>query len=1722
MRKNKFYKIIAIFLLINMLELSFHSTLVYALTGGPSQAEFTSYEPIGSSDMVNLMTGDFTYNMPLVNVPGPEGNFALPLTYRAGIGPEQEASWVGLGWNINAGAIARSLNQYPDDARGVKNSGSTTDPDKDLNYVTNVGIGAVSTVDNYLFYQRTWNSVTGTGGAVSLFGLVSASWSGDGSNSTTILGVTGTHNPNGKSGVTIDVAQTTQNIISIGSMIMGGAGMANAGAAFAIGNTMMGAAQAYSGYVDAKSSGQSASQGYMGYRPIEDPSSNFWHKKVTYVLDQTRTEQMHGTLYLGAQEDIAPVPGGSLESSAYFPIINGSVAKFFKSNGGPSATTVASDMHVNVSNVYAHNVEPTSLAHDFFSVMGNTITGAIQPYRMDVGSLAYPRQMSEYEYKFNLLPFVPKSDYKVQFRYPNSYANKYEYQLGDGTLGTNNDGTDDARLRYNYTDPIFNSGSRIEGERLGLFSKRLVQGRHIDWFTNAELRSTDNTVNPVKKGQILEASSNFSRTDLPKDGIGGFAITAEDGTTYHYSLPVYNKKQYTKEFKESNYSTMTFTSPYAIEWLLTAITGSDFIDRNANGLADEADWGYWTKFEYGKYSDNYKWRSSYSSTGYSDKDVSQENFVEGVKEIYYLNTISTRSHTALFIKGRKIDGKSHYGTSPSNLGIDESLPVSSLYLNQIVTFNNEDFKKLTTANGIGAGIPAYTTSSGTSSPLNPDAAQGGRFLSSFDYEKNVYDVSDATTEQKSFIESNCTNTVNFYYDYSLCMGTPNSFTQFIPPTYKTPGVLSGKLTLKSIVFGGPKGTSLLPGNYAFEYNNENDAAYTYGTEKWDGWGMYYSGGIRNINGHRYALNTNDAKAWSLKKVINPMGSTIEVEYERDSYSSIADKGLTVNIPITGLDGNRIFFDISNLHGLKLNQILSNGQTVNLQKFWIFQKQTCWEPLSPNWQVERPLEELSSSQTVNNINDNSFEISRAGFCGGAGNTLTGCSACSFSSIEGYITVPSFTKNGGDLRVSKIIVGDGIVTQKVRYIYTQDGKANGITSGVVSKEPAFIADVDYDFYKWYDWPSTPVLYGKVTVLGGKLDTDEDFLSKTVYTFQTPQKDMIKIENQNTWTPQILSKWDNQTYWSRFSHQKNLFNIEVSTSKIGQLLWVQAFDKTNRQVASTALGYRDTKERHEGEQGLYREGTLLTECVKTPQDPGSSYKNYIHKYARTNKLYVPSVHTFTSWSGDQGSRYEIKAEFDFLSGEVVSNETKSSSEKRFATYNLLAYEKYPEMGSKVYNASNKNMMSQIAQSYLFKVKPAKEVNCITTLIKSNLYNVVLDNYVLPDYQKAGDVINFVGIDKYLPGGIKSYANGKILSISTDRKSFVYSGGIDINSPKLLIQFHPISSSIQTWSNKDSIRGYESGNYKNIANKVWRKQSTYVWNSPHVESDGIMKDFVDFNWTNSTLLNQYWMKASEITKYDQFSRPVEIRDVNGNYATSKFGYDKKHVISSVANSNYVSSTYDGFENIDSRTNYERTDGELYRPIGRMTQTASIKAHTGQYLVKVNKTLESHGWGPGYWLSGADANNLIKGKKYVASVWVHASSDAQTILNVGFNKVSYLKSIADAVLTCGQWKLIKVEFEVPANYSYNANDPNGLNILLWNNGTGDSYFDDFMLRPKDAQMTNTVYDHKTGLVTHVLDNNGLYVRNEYDSRNRVKAIYKETAKGEIKVKEFDYHYAGE
>ncbi len=82
--------------------------------GGPSQPEMTSFKSVGTDNMVSPFTGDFSYNIPLLDV----GGYPVNMFYNSGVTMDQESSWVGLGWNINPGTVTRNMRGLPDDFNG--------------------------------------------------------------------------------------------------------------------------------------------------------------------------------------------------------------------------------------------------------------------------------------------------------------------------------------------------------------------------------------------------------------------------------------------------------------------------------------------------------------------------------------------------------------------------------------------------------------------------------------------------------------------------------------------------------------------------------------------------------------------------------------------------------------------------------------------------------------------------------------------------------------------------------------------------------------------------------------------------------------------------------------------------------------------------------------------------------------------------------------------------------------------------------------------------------------------------------------------------------------------------------------------------------------------------------------------------------------------------------------------------------------------------------------------------------------------------------------------------------------------------------------------------------------------------------------------------------------------------------------------------------------------
>ena len=777
-RNKTFVRVLVLVQLLLMAESSFLANYSWALTTGPFQPEYISYEEPGATDMVNLLTGDFSFSLPVMEVPGPEGSFSLPLSYHAGIGPDQEASWVGLGWTMNPGAITRAVNGYPDDANGESHSITK----KDLTGVR----GWTSSILG--FGEVGWNTMQGHYGMVNLL-LVSLEYDNKGVSSVGVAGLSVSRN-----GLKFDAAAFGLTLLSIG--LTAGLGEVVTGLGLLKQET-------YDFITNTASMGISA---LSGSNPMNAPDLGAWqysrkvkqeflHKDYWIWLDQARTEKMYGALYLGnaptaSYTNTDPSVNLNLTTNG----VSTPLSSFPRSTSTGSVGS-ASDMSQAVSSSanYYQTDNPSLLSTDNYSVKAPGISGSITPYRLDIGSVSMPREMSTNHDRLVSVGYL--NNYKVPFIYDGTPTNAYFQHVGGasgvnsptfyfGASSTNSYVPSVSTLNLNLNDVV------LQNQRIGpnITNNRIAKESHVEWISNEDIlneatrsslgfqdfltgtpRTTFRTnvnipgiyqsmafyssmpsfsatipinaqdISKFAVGQIVDLNLTIHQTGqsdqlstvsgatissvgsasitvssgsispylgmnvdiqlilhIPQDiskAIGGYSITNSGGVTYHFAIPAYDYEQITtmKDLSDpsNKYTVLNRLGAFANTWLLTAITGPDYVDRGpggtANGIVDDADWGYWVKLNYGLYSSNFQWRIPFSGDRNDPANTSATNTI-GRKQMYYLNSVETRSHVALFVKDLRLDSKSVNGVQSLKL-TDMCLVKKEVYQTWMSTYS---------------------------------------------------------------------------------------------------------------------------------------------------------------------------------------------------------------------------------------------------------------------------------------------------------------------------------------------------------------------------------------------------------------------------------------------------------------------------------------------------------------------------------------------------------------------------------------------------------------------------------------------------------------------------------------------------------------------------------------------------------------------------------------------------------------------------------------------------------------------------------------------------------------------------------------------------------------------------------------------------------------------------------------------------------------------------
>ncbi len=947
--------------LMKLLPLS-NETMQTALLpdGGPDQPEVKSFTPIGTSDMVNPFTGDFSYNVPLMDVDG----YPLNIAYTAGITMDQEATWVGLGWNLNPGVINRTLRGMPDEFDGNDYI------EKDFNVKKNWTVGGAVSADFELFgfgndvitatpqgndtsYANnfslsaslgvSYNNYTGYSSTISLGPSLSFSQNNGALTETIGLGFSSSSSGGATLSPSIGLKRKygkKEAKLNIGTSINSREGLSNTTVSFTRTKEKI--------LTLKKDDGSKEKITVKRKLPI---SSSFNFGQTTYIPYLTMPFRTHGqTFSFKYGFDIAgsdfPIEFSGSYNVQWLAYKHKVAPAFGYMNleKGVGNENALLDFNREHEGPYSSNISVLpipNLTYDLFNVSGQGVSGSYRPFRKDVGHVFDPT-MNNYSENGSIgveagMGGTFKGGVDISETFSSSYAADWSES---GNV---------ARQRYNFgssgyhfreaneksvdADPNhFNKIGGAKAVRFDVDSYRSIRNKLDD--TQGNFYGQDDLVKTGsdRRNQVVytltngELKSGLGIEQLHPSAmawdynsmdhhIGQFTVLNEEGSRYVYGIAAYSHYQkdvsfavaenksghmYPVDFTKGlvqydpgvddsgnndrgfdNYYNSVKTPSFVHSFLLTTVLNADYVDADNVSGPSKGDLGGYLKFDYNKIN-NYHWRNpinqnkaSFDEGLNADKMDEKAHYIAGEKELWYVKTIKSKNHIAIFHTSNRADGVS--ANTDDNGGL-------------ITAQNAPSMQKLDS-------IQLYSLAD--------------------------YDANPATAIPLK--------TVHFQYDYSLCNN------------YDANSNGGGKLTLKKIFFTYQYTNKGRYTPYLFDYGQQfgtvvstlGDTTYqvidivnpAYAIKNMDRWNNYkpqssFSNSIetdpvRNSDFPYVGLNkqfTNKAMiAWNLTTINLPSGGKIEVDYESDSYAYVQNKRANQMFKIIAIESCAASNSSQNIH-----------------------------------------------------------------------------------------------------------------------------------------------------------------------------------------------------------------------------------------------------------------------------------------------------------------------------------------------------------------------------------------------------------------------------------------------------------------------------------------------------------------------------------------------------------------------------------------------------------------------------------------------------------------------------------------------------------------------------------------------------------------------------------------------------------------------------------------
>ncbi|QNR26109.1 hypothetical protein [Croceimicrobium hydrocarbonivorans] len=940
-RNKRSLKFISQALLLSFLFQLISPTTAWALTGGPSQPEVESFQAIGVTDLVDPFTGDFSYNIPLLDV----GGYPINLSYSSGITMDQEASWVGLGWNLNPGVINRSMRGIPDEFDGDE---IKTEMSMRRN-------------ETYTFRGNFGSELFG-------IDMLPEDFAGISLNQGVTL------NYNTFTGVGIDISAGVSLALDFGKS-GGSYGTAKLGLNF-LGSSENGAdfspSVNYSNKLFQTNVGLSLGASVnsrLGFKGLTNgislspPSINFARGNSFYMVN----------FKLGAGGFTSFLPN-TYVPQLQLPYTSGNYGATFKFGGtlfgldgtfdiggtysyqdlmtnqknSPSYGYTKMEGALNVDNAtmdfnrerdgafdkYTTNLPVTNLTYDLYHLTGQGLSGMFRSYRSDVGYVKDPTVkntngsgqlglefgvtnlthdgaglnvgvvnsesgMWEDHNDAKSMKYEAQSTNDIEERYyfamvghraadlkesGSSVDDWYKDQVhGAAAMRVDLTGSDyDVKASQNFAYANFSTHSFSSINR----DHRVKRTQHISSFTIDEMKDYTSAGGYFAGEDDVD---NLGSSIAKGHHIGQFAVTKTDGSRYVYGIPVYNYFSKDVSFNVSG-------RPYNCQTGLVSYQGKDASAENERGQDR-----FFQAITTPAYAHSYL-LSEVLSSDYSDFD-NTPGPSSGDLGTYYkfeYNTVDDYKWRVPYgnlkanfdpgMRTKAYDDRGHYSYGEKEIK----------YLSKIESKTHVAIFHTDASRSDSKGVQGEEGGAGDS-PASMHRLTKISLYTLADYEANG---ASATPIKE----------VHFEYDYSLCQGVDNNTNT------------TGKLTLKKVYFTYGNSFKGKANPYYFTYADldhngldDDGANPDYDIKAYDRWGNYSPnniGGCEASDGPVRAdvpytdqnrSNTDIyTAAWSLTDIQLPSGGIIQVDYEADDYQYVQDKKAQQMVEVLGSGTNTTF------------------------------------------------------------------------------------------------------------------------------------------------------------------------------------------------------------------------------------------------------------------------------------------------------------------------------------------------------------------------------------------------------------------------------------------------------------------------------------------------------------------------------------------------------------------------------------------------------------------------------------------------------------------------------------------------------------------------------------------------------------------------------------------------------------------------------------------------